>query len=161
QLLEFVRKEPLDFAPGTRYHYSNSDNVAVGLMVQAATGHPYADELRSEVRNPLGLIQTTLPKGPGLPRPYIHGYALGKNGAPEDVSTILAWGWAWASGGIVLTPANLNSFIRGYVGGRLFGRAVSLQQRRFVAGGSEPPGPGTNSAGLALFRYRTRCGTVY
>jgi D-alanyl-D-alanine carboxypeptidase len=23
------------------------------------------------------------------------------------------------------------------------------------------PGPGTNSAGLAIFRYQTRCGTVY
>jgi D-alanyl-D-alanine carboxypeptidase len=31
-----------------------------------------------------------------------------------------------------------------------------------VAGGSsEPPGPGTNAAGLALFRYQTSCGTVY
>ena len=27
--------------------------------------------------------------------------------------------------------------------------------------GSSPPGPGKNSAGLALFRYQTKCGTVY
>ena len=33
---------------------------------------------------------------------------------------------------------------------------------RFVPGGeSSPPGPGKNSAGLALFRYQTKCGTVY
>ena len=25
----------------------------------------------------------------------------------------------------------------------------------------EPPGPGTTAAGLAIFRYRTRCGTVF
>jgi D-alanyl-D-alanine carboxypeptidase len=161
RLLEFVRNEPLDFEPGTQYHYSNSDNVAAGLMVQAATGHLYEAELRTQVTKPLGLTQTTLPRGPGLPRPYIHGYELGKNGAPEDLSTVFASGWAWASGGIVSTPANLNRFIRGYVSGRLFGRAVRSQQRRFVAGGSEPTGPGKNSAGLALFRYRTRCGTVY
>jgi D-alanyl-D-alanine carboxypeptidase len=31
-----------------------------------------------------------------------------------------------------------------------------------VKGGrSSPPGPGANSAGLAVFRYRTKCGTVY
>jgi D-alanyl-D-alanine carboxypeptidase len=30
-----------------------------------------------------------------------------------------------------------------------------------VPGASEPTGPGENSAGLAIFRYRTRCGTVY
>jgi D-alanyl-D-alanine carboxypeptidase len=33
---------------------------------------------------------------------------------------------------------------------------------RFYPGGeSSPPGPGRNSSGLALFRYQTRCGTVF
>jgi D-alanyl-D-alanine carboxypeptidase len=62
---------------------------------------------------------------------------------------------------MVSTPANLNSFIRGYAGRALFGRRVQSQQLRFVRGGSEPIGPGANSAGLGIFRYRTRCGTVY
>jgi D-alanyl-D-alanine carboxypeptidase len=31
----------------------------------------------------------------------------------------------------------------------------------FRRGSSSPPGPGTNAAGLALFRYTTRCGVVY
>ncbi|GAA5016672.1 hypothetical protein GCM10025734_66570 [Kitasatospora paranensis] len=30
-----------------------------------------------------------------------------------------------------------------------------------MPGASEPAGPGTNAAGLALFRYTTRCGVVY
>ena len=81
---------------------------------------------------------------------------------PEDVSELVAAGWAWASGGIVSTPTDLNAFVRGYVGGDLFGREAQRQQRRvFEGGGSEPPGPGKNSAGLALFRYETRCGTVW
>jgi D-alanyl-D-alanine carboxypeptidase len=74
----------------------------------------------------------------------------------------VAAGWAWASGGIVLTPADLNDFIRGYVGGRLFDKRTQAKQRRVVEGGSsEPPGPGMNSAGLAIFRYQTSCGTVW
>ena len=28
-------------------------------------------------------------------------------------------------------------------------------------GSSEPPGPGKNSTGLGVFRYQTRCGTVW
>jgi D-alanyl-D-alanine carboxypeptidase len=44
----------------------------------------------------------------------------------------------------------------------LFGPGIQAQQLRFVRGGrSSPPGPGHNDAGLGLFRYRTRCGTVY
>ncbi|HJZ61461.1 MAG TPA: serine hydrolase domain-containing protein [Miltoncostaeaceae bacterium] len=161
RLLAFVEDEPLRFPPGSEYRYSNSDNVAVGLMVQAATGRSYERELRALVLAPLGLNRTSLPRGPGLPRPFMHGYAPDQPRAPEDVSTLLAGDWPWASGGIVSTPADLNRFFRGYLGGRLFGPAVRAQQRRFVPGGSEPTGPGANAAGLALFRYSTSCGVVY
>jgi D-alanyl-D-alanine carboxypeptidase len=161
QLLQYVADEPLAFPPGSAYRYSNSDNIAVGLMVQAVTGKSYEEELAEQVYGPLGLTQTSLPAGPELPNPFIHGYAREGDGPPEDVSEIIAGGWAWASGGIVSTPFDLNRFIRGYVGGALFGPDVKSQQRQFVAGGSEPRGPGLNTAGLALFRYQTRCGTVY
>ena len=160
-LLTYVANEPLNFAPGTQYRYSNSDNIAVGLMVEAATGMSYEDALREQVTRPLRLPRTSLPAGPEVPSPLIHGYDLAADGTPEDISEDFASGWAWASGGIISTPTDLNRFIRGYVGGKLFGRRVRRQQRRWVPmGGSEPPGPGTNSSGLALFRYRTRCGTM-
>jgi D-alanyl-D-alanine carboxypeptidase len=161
RLLDFVRTEGLRFAPGSRYRYSNSDNVAVALIVAAATDRPYAQALRNRVLGPLRLGRTTLPSTVRIPRPYIHGYATG-DGEPGDVSEVVAFGgWAWASGGIVSTPDNLNRFIRAYVGGRLFGRPVQRRQYRTVRGHSEPPGPGVNRAGLAVFSYRTRCGTVY
>lgn len=162
QLLSYVADEPLAFPPGTKYEYSNSDNIVVGLMVQAVTGKSYQEALQEQVYGPLGLTQTSLPAGPEMPAPYIHGYGRDGNAAPEDISEIAAAGWAWASGGIVSTPLDLNRFIRGYVGGALFGPAERGQQRRFIpGGGSEPRGPGVNAAGLALFRYQTRCGTVY
>jgi D-alanyl-D-alanine carboxypeptidase len=161
ELLSFVADEPLVFPPGSRYAYSNSDNIVVALMVQAVAGKPYEQVLQEEVYAPLGLSQTSLPAGPELPEPFVHGYDREGDGPPEDVSEIFASGWAWASGGIVSTPADLNRFIRGYVGGALFGPAVQAEQRQLVAGHSEPTGPGANMAGLAVFRYQTRCGTVF
>jgi D-alanyl-D-alanine carboxypeptidase len=152
---------PLLFDPGSEYHYSNSDNVAVALMVEDATGRSYEDQLKKRVYRPLGLSRTSLPVGPELSKPFIHGYDLTES-PPEDVSELLAAGWAWASGGIVSTPADLNAFIRAYVGGELFDLQTRAEQRRvFEGGGSEPPGPGKNSAGLGVFRYETRCGTVW
>ena len=131
-------------------------------MIEAATGRSYERELHRLVLAPLGLNRTTLPRGTRLPRPYIHGYAVNPPSPPEDDSRVVASGWPWASGGMVTTPAELNRFIRAYVGGRVFGGRVRTQQLRVVAGGgSEPPGPGVNAAGLGLFRYRTACGTVY
>ena len=161
ELLSFVEEEELLFDPGSEYHYSNSDNIVVALMAEAATGKSYEDLLRELVYKPLGLRNTTLPRGPNLKKPFIHGYDTSQQ-PPEDVSELVAAGWSWASGGIVSTPADLNTFIRGYVGGKLFDERTQAKQRRVVEGGSsEPPGPGKNSAGLALFRYQTRCGTVW
>jgi D-alanyl-D-alanine carboxypeptidase len=161
RLLEFVADEPLQFPPGSRYAYSNSDNIVAGLMVEAATGRSYRRELRARVLRPLGLTQTTLPVGFRLPRPYIHGYDIQPARPPDDISTAISASLVWASGGVVSTPAELNRFIRTDVGGRLFTRGARGEQLRFVEGSSEPPGPGQNAAGLAIFRYRTRCGTVY
>ena len=162
ELLPFVWHEPLQFPPGTQYRYSNSDNIMVGLMVQAATGMAYEDVLQAEVAKPLGLRGTSLPRGPEMPAPFIHGYDVDDALGFADVSEIIAAGWSWASGGIVATPADLNRFIRGYVRGRLFGRVVRRAQRAWIPiAHSEPPGPGMNSAGLALFRYETRCGTMF
>ena len=163
ELLSFVEDEDLLFDPGSEYHYSNSDNIVVALMVEAATGMSYEDQLREQVYKPLGLKKTSLPRGPNLRKPFIHGYDNDPSQQPpEDVSEVLAAGWAWASGGIVSTPADLNDFIRGYVGGKLFDQRTRAKQRRVVeGGGSEPPGPGKNSAGLGVFRYETHCGTVW
>ena len=159
-LLAFVAGRRLVFKPGSRYSYSNSDNIVVGLMVQAVTGRSFERELARLVLRPLGLRQTSLPAGFGMPSPYLHGYDF-PDPIRSDLSSAASAAWLWTSGGIVSTPADLNRFIRGYVGRALFSRRVQSQQLRFVAGHSEPIGPGANSAGLGIFRYRTRCGTVY
>lgn len=163
KLLSYVEKKDLRFDPGTEYHYSNSDNIAVALMVESATGRTYEGQLQEQVYGPLGLRMTTLPRGTYLKTPYIHGYDNDPyEQQPEDYSKLTAAGWAWASGGMVSTPADLNTFIRGYVGGELFDLRTRTRQRQvFEGGGSEPPGPGQNSAGLAIFRYETGCGTVW
>lgn len=161
RLLDYVADQPLLFAPGSEYRYSNSDNIAVALMAEAATRTPYEELLRRLVYRPLGLHSTSLPQGYRMPKPYLHGYDVAPPAPPEDVSEVIGMSGVWASGGIVSTPADMTRFIRGYASGRLYGRKVVEQQRRWIEGAaSEPAGPGRNSAGLAVFRYQTRCGVV-
>jgi D-alanyl-D-alanine carboxypeptidase len=163
KIISWVAKDPLVFKPDSKYEYSNTDNIVVGLMVESVTQQTYANELQQIVFGPSKLTQTSLPTKIGLPSPYIHGYlpATETEGA-EDVTNFLSPSGAWASGGIVSTPQNLNAFIRADLGLKYFDRAQQEQQMDWWVGGeSSPPGPGKNSAGLALFRYQTRCGTVY
>jgi D-alanyl-D-alanine carboxypeptidase len=160
-LVEFVSGDPLDFKPGSAYHYSNTDNIVVGLVAAAVSGRPYSQLLREQVFGPLRMPRTSLPSGFRLPGPRVNGYEVAPPDPPEDVTTLLSMSGAWASGGIQSTAADLNRFIRGYVGRSLFDRDTQSLQLRFVKGHSEPPGPGVNSAGLGIFRYKTRCGVVY
>lgn len=160
-LLSYARPDRL-FNPGSEYHYSNSDNIIVGLMVQAATEKSYESELQSQVLGPLKLAQTSLPKDAALPAPFVSGYDLDPPKAPSDVTNYFAAGWSWASGGVVATPQDLLSFIRAYVTGATTSKAVHEIQFHFRKGASEPPGPGYYSAsGLAIYRYETHCGEVY
>ena len=161
RLMRYVWREPLQFRPGSRYEYDNSDNTVVALMARAVADRSYQALLRALVDRPAGLRQTSLPAGSRLPRPYLHGYALQPGHQAEDVSEALTASAAWAAGGIVSTPADTTRFIRAYLAPRFFSRSTQTAQLRFVAGSSSPPGPGNNAAGLAIFRYRTRCGTMY
>lgn len=161
-LLSFVSGQPVAFKPGTRYHYSNSDNVLVALIAQVATGRSYESLLMDRVFVPFGLANTSLPRDVAISAPLIHGYQVAAGQQPEDATYTFAAGWAWASGGVNATPADADRFIRAYARGLETDPASRSQQFRFVNGASsEPPGPGTNKAGLGLFEYTTRCGTVY
>jgi len=62
---------------------------------------------------------------------------------------------------MVSTAYDANAFIRAYARGATTSPAARRAQFMFRPGNSDPPDPGENSAGLAIFRYQTRCGTVY
>jgi len=159
QLTGFVRDAPLEFAPGSKYHYSDTDNIAAALMEEKAGGMSYQQLLAKLVFKPLGMSYSSLPVTPKLARPFLHGYDVEPGKHPEDVSEALSPAGAWASGGIVSTPLDLSSFVRSYVPTML--RATEDLDGRFRPGSSSPPGPGKNFAGLGIFAYRTPCGTVY
>jgi D-alanyl-D-alanine carboxypeptidase len=161
ELLAFVQDRPLEFRPGSTYRYSNSDNIVVQLMIEAATGRTYADVLQEKVYAPLGLTNTSLPNDNLMPSPYIHGYEIQPPDPPNDISEGFSLGWVAASGGMVSTPADMNLFVRAYASGATANKGTVDRQFRFVKGDSVPKGPGVNGAGLGIFRYRTRCGMVY
>jgi D-alanyl-D-alanine carboxypeptidase len=159
ELTGFVHDAPLEFAPGSEYHYSDTDNIAAGLIMETATGTPYEELLGQFVLGHLRMRDTSLPVTAKMPRPFMHGYDVEPGKKPEDVSELLNPAGAWASGGIVSTPLDLSYFVRSYVRTMLL-KTKGLQGR-FRPGSSSPPGPGKNFAGLGIFRYRTGCGTVY
>ncbi|MCA1816027.1 MAG: serine hydrolase, partial [Acidobacteria bacterium] len=57
-LVELFRDKPLDFAPGEKFAYSNSGYHLLGLVVEKASGVPYAKFLQDNIFAPLGMRST-------------------------------------------------------------------------------------------------------
>jgi len=163
QAISYVFNDPLEFTPGTTYHYSNTDNIVVGLLAQRATGRSYADLLRALIFRPLKLRDTSFPTEPALPDPFVRGYSFDDlDKPPENVSEDISPSSTWAAGAIVSTPGDMNRWARAWGSGSFLSRKLRRDQRGFIDGAAgEPPGPGDNSGGLTLFRYRQPCGTVF
>jgi D-alanyl-D-alanine carboxypeptidase len=105
------------FEPGTDFYYSNTGYLLLGLIVEKATSHPYADELRNRILDPLALDGTSLAKGETIPDGAVDGYEL-LEGELVNVSAINL-SFAWAAGAIVSTAADIARFARETFDGKL------------------------------------------
>ncbi len=167
QILGFAASEPVEFVPGTRYEYSNTGSIVLGLVAEAVTRKPFAKVLKQLVIKPLGLDETRFPSGVALalPKPFVRGYVFDGPGLPlVNVSQLISPSGTWSAGAIVSTPRDLNAFVRAWAGGRLLSEpSVRRAQTSFLKPftGGEPPGPGQNRGGLAIYRYRTPCGVIF
>ncbi len=54
-IIDFMEREPLDFVPGTEYHYSNFGYSLLGRIIEAVTGQKYEDFIRANVLRPAGI----------------------------------------------------------------------------------------------------------
>jgi CubicO group peptidase (beta-lactamase class C family) len=57
-IVGLVRDDTLDFKPGTQWRYNNTGYVLLGMIIERASGKPYATYLEDEFFRPLGLSQT-------------------------------------------------------------------------------------------------------
>ena len=55
QLIDVFKNEPVDFAPGTGWHYSNSGYVLLGAIIEKITGKPWYEAVDRRLAKPLGL----------------------------------------------------------------------------------------------------------
>lgn len=55
QLIDLFKAEPLDFEPGTDYHYSNSGYILLGAVIEKAGGEPYGEYVKHHLLDPVGL----------------------------------------------------------------------------------------------------------
>ncbi|HEU5368357.1 MAG TPA: serine hydrolase domain-containing protein [Ktedonobacterales bacterium] len=58
QVIALFKDLPFDFAPGTKYSYSNSGYVLLGQVLEHLTDMPYAEAIRRLIFEPLGMTHS-------------------------------------------------------------------------------------------------------
>jgi len=106
KILDGWAKKPLDFEPGTKWQYSNTNYVAAGLIVERVAGMPLLTFLKQRVFDPLTI--TTVVDSDQAPLPdtdasrYLR-YGIGPpRPAPKEGK-----GWMFAAGELAMTAADL------------------------------------------------------
>ncbi|MEU1288879.1 serine hydrolase domain-containing protein [Kitasatospora sp. NPDC005856] len=110
ELLAYAFRHPADFPPGTRFGYSNTNTILLGLVVEKVSGRPVGDFLKAQVFTPAGLHRTVFPTDATFPDPHPRGYTRD----PRDGSVVDATdfnpSWGWASDAAISNLADLRTW---------------------------------------------------
>ena len=103
----------LRFPPGTRFEYSNTNFVLLGMVIEKATGKSYAEALQVRLFATLGLDMRLALSGDDSPE-LVRCYT---GSPPVDYSTAHNPSYGWSAGAIVSKPADLARWLVALYGG--------------------------------------------
>ncbi|WP_371098313.1 serine hydrolase domain-containing protein [Streptomyces sanglieri] len=142
ELLDYSFKHPLQFQPGEKFEYSNTNAILLGLVVEKASGRPLADYLERNVFEPAGMNHTFLPRTAAFPAPHAQGYtdqtASGRTGNATNWNP----SWAWAAGGAISDQRDLRTWARVLATGTLLSPAAQAERLRMGPSGLPDTGYG-------------------
>ena len=141
------RQRGLNFAPGTRFRYSNTGFLLLGRIVERVSGEPLGDVLARRIFTPLGMTRTRHTPSvaevvPGLATGYLpqgEGFLRAQHGFPLG-----------GEGGLVSCVEDLALWSRNFATHRIPGLAEALVEQEPFANGRE----NLYARGLEVTRYR-------
>lgn len=122
EVLGWFSVKPLQFEPGTRYNYTNSDTFLLGLIIEHVTGQSYDEYVRRNIFTPFGMQHTSMADWRTLVSQRAHGYQRGKTGlvnAPRYDPLI-----AFSAGSALSTTQDMLKYRAGVFAGTATSTAV-------------------------------------
>jgi D-alanyl-D-alanine carboxypeptidase len=105
ELFTAVRSAPVDFTPGSRWSYSNTNYTLLAMLVERVTGQPYDQAIVTRLLAPVGLRSLracrSIPDGPDDALGYVWDGMRNIRAAPENME------WIRGDGGFCGTAADL------------------------------------------------------
>ena len=155
ELLDVGFATPPYFPSGQGWHYSNTNYVIAGLLVERLTGKRYGAAVTERIIHPLRLNQTTVPgTDPTLPEPHAHGYTEVGGGFVD--ATEMNPSLDWAAGEMISTASDLNRYVAALLGGELTSPAALAAMRETI----ETAPDQLFRYGLGLQQFDLPCGAT-
>jgi D-alanyl-D-alanine carboxypeptidase len=112
ELLAIAYKYPPYFAPGKGFHYSNTNYILLGLIMEQLTHLSAVQAFQRYIFGPLGLHESSLPplSSSAIPDPHAQGYMYGIDSTGKG-PTLNVTDWnpsvAWMAGSMISTLHDL------------------------------------------------------
>jgi CubicO group peptidase (beta-lactamase class C family) len=119
------RGKPLDFQPGEKFSYSNSNYILLGYLIEKITGQSYVTFLQENVLTPLGLKDTGYDSQSAIIRHRALGYTPRPGGMVNAGYVDMTI--PYAAGALYSTTGDLLRWEQGLFGGKLLA-AESLRK---------------------------------
>jgi len=115
-IMDHWAKKALDFDPGTRWQYSNTNYTIAGKILEKATGQDLMSFLQQNILTPLGMNSASDcdAKSPQDATAYTR-FALG----PPRVVAREGAGWYFAAGELCMTPSDLAKWDSAFLAKRI------------------------------------------
>ncbi|HMQ69078.1 MAG TPA: serine hydrolase domain-containing protein [Ignavibacteria bacterium] len=133
ELIEISLKHEPYFPPGTSMHYSNTNTILLGLIIEKLTGNSLESEIQNRILTPLEMKNTSFAVDSYFPEPHGHGYLLADSlsGMLKDV-TILNPSWGWAAGAMISDLNDIKKYAKKLATGELITK--DMQEQRITWG---------------------------
>lgn len=147
-----VANEPLDFDPGTKWNYSNTGYILLGILIEKVSGQTYADFLENNVFHPLGMTDSGYDRPAEILKARASGYDLSHDrvtnadfidmsgpfsagGIYSTVEDLFRWNEALARPGKLLSADSLKQMFTEYPEatheGQHYGYGVVISRQKF------------------------------
>jgi CubicO group peptidase (beta-lactamase class C family) len=120
-LIGWAMQQKPYFPPGKGYHYSNTNYLLIGMIIEAITQDSVGNQIHKRLLEPLGLKQTFYPETEAMPAPWVHGYHLDKQGNWEDISNTVPVAFMGSAGAMISDMNDIRQWIKLYVTGKTCG----------------------------------------
>jgi len=125
QLVGRFENKPLDFQPGEKWSYSNSNYALLGLLIEKVSGQSYKDFLQQNIFTPLKMTHSGYDSHAAIIPHRASGYAPGPNG-PQNAGYV-DMTVPYAAGALYSTTRDLRLWEDALFGGKLLS-AASLKK---------------------------------